>query len=180
VETDVHFPTDINLLLDAMRKVIVLTARLCLAFGVEGWRQSKHNLKNIKKLYRRVQKLKRSTSKDEAKKAKQQEVLKEAYRAYIDMAQEFVERAETSRGKLEQKVCPAVIRIMHIKGFIKHARRQIEQVRRRVLEGEVIPHHEKVFSIFEEHTEWLSKGKAGVPQELGLKVCRVWPEAWTH
>jgi hypothetical protein len=39
--------------------------------------------------------------------------------------------------------------------------------------GERIPHGEKVFSIFEEHTEWISKGKAGVPQELGLKVCVV-------
>lgn len=36
---------------------------------------------------------------------------------------------------------------------------------------EKIPHAEKVFSIFEPHTEWISKGKAGVPQELGLKVC---------
>jgi len=44
-------------------------------------------------------------------------------------------------------------------------------VRRRVLNGEVIPHDEKVFSIFEQHTEWICKGKAGVPQELGLKVC---------
>ncbi|WP_319548855.1 transposase [Desulfogranum marinum] len=34
-----------------------------------------------------------------------------------------------------------------------------------------IAHAEKVFSIFEEHTEWISKGKAGVPVELGLKVC---------
>ena len=30
---------------------------------------------------------------------------------------------------------------------------------------------EKVFSLFEEHTEWISKGKAGVPVELGLRVC---------
>ncbi len=28
-----------------------------------------------------------------------------------------------------------------------------------------------MFSIFEEHTEWISKGKAGVPQELGVRVC---------
>jgi len=34
------------------------------------------------------------------------------------------------------------------------------------VEGETIPHNEKVFSIFEEHTEWISKGKAGVSQEL--------------
>ena len=28
-----------------------------------------------------------------------------------------------------------------------------------------------MFSIFEDYTEWLSKGKAGVPVELGLNVC---------
>ena len=37
--------------------------------------------------------------------------------------------------------------------------------------GEVIAHEDKVFSIFEPHTEWISKGKAGVPVELGVKVC---------
>ena len=55
-------------------------------------------------------------------------------------------------------------------GWIAHAERQIEQIRRRVLRGERIPHHEKVFSIFQPHTEWISKGKAGVPVELGLRV----------
>ncbi len=52
-----------------------------------------------------------------------------------------------------------------------HALRQIDQTERRVLNGEAILHEEKVFSIFEPHTEWISKGKAGVPQELGLRVC---------
>ncbi len=56
-------------------------------------------------------------------------------------------------------------------GYRTHAERQIDQIRRRVLAGEVIAHHEKVFSIFEPHTEWISKGKAGVPVELGLRVC---------
>jgi hypothetical protein len=49
--------------------------------------------------------------------------------------------------------------------------RQIDQIKRRVIDGQSIPHAEKVFSIFEPHTEWISKGKAGVPQELGLRVC---------
>jgi hypothetical protein len=40
-----------------------------------------------------------------------------------------------------------------------------------VLNGETIPHAEKVFSVFQEHTEWVSKGKAGVPVELGVRVC---------
>ena len=47
----------------------------------------------------------------------------------------------------------------------------MDQTTRRVIHGEVIPHEEKVFSIFEPHTEWISKGKAGVPVELGVKVC---------
>jgi hypothetical protein len=56
-------------------------------------------------------------------------------------------------------------------GFIAHATRQINQIRRLVLQGETIPHAEKVFSIFQPQTEWISKGKAGVPVELGLRVC---------
>ena len=40
-----------------------------------------------------------------------------------------------------------------------------------MIQGETIPHPEKVFSVCEEHTEWICKGKAGVRQELGLRVC---------
>ena len=58
-----------------------------------------------------------------------------------------------------------------LKNYMKHANRQIDQIRRRVLQDEKILHCEKVFSIFEPHTEWICKGKAGVPQELGLRVC---------
>ena len=57
--------------------------------------------------------------------------------------------------------------------YLAHAERQIDQIRRRVLQGETIPHGEKVFSIFQPHTEWISKGKAGVPVELGLRVAVV-------
>ena len=60
---------------------------------------------------------------------------------------------------------------LEIKDFIVHANRQIEQITRRVLKDKKIPHEEKVFSLFQPHTEWISKGKAGVPVELGLKVC---------
>ena len=65
------------------------------------------------------------------------------------------------------------LRISQIQDYIQHAERQIDQIRRRVAEGEAIPHADKVFSLFEPHTEWISKGKAGVPVELGLKVCIV-------
>ena len=39
--------------------------------------------------------------------------------------------------------------------------------------GRNAPYEEKVFSLFEEHTEWIAKGKAGLPQDLGLRVCIV-------
>jgi transposase, IS5 family len=65
----------------------------------------------------------------------------------------------------------AIAVVISIENFIAHAERQIDQIHRRVILDEKIPHGEKVFSIFEEHTEWISKGKAGVPVELGLKVC---------
>ena len=60
-----------------------------------------------------------------------------------------------------------------MKEYPTRARRQIHQIRRRVLLCAQIPHDEKVFSIFEPHTEWISNGKAGVPVELGLRVCIV-------
>ena len=63
------------------------------------------------------------------------------------------------------------LRLGTVEHYIAHAERQIDQIRRRVVLDEKIPHAEKVFSIFEPHTEWISKGKAGVPQELGLSVC---------
>jgi hypothetical protein len=68
---------------------------------------------------------------------------------------------------------PEYPRKAEIEGFMAHAVRQIDQIRRRVIVGEVIAHSEKVFSLFEPHTEWISKGKAGVPVELGVKVCIV-------
>ena len=55
--------------------------------------------------------------------------------------------------------------------FVMNAVRQIDQIDRRLLKGETIPQNEKVFSIFEPHTRWISKGKAGCPVELGVPVC---------
>ena len=48
VETDVHYPTDINLLFDAVRKVIHLIGLLCFEVGITGWRQGFHNIRAVK------------------------------------------------------------------------------------------------------------------------------------
>jgi hypothetical protein len=170
VETNVHFPTDINLLADAMRKVIETSAALSEAEGLSDWRQSAHNLRGVKKAYRRVQRLKRSTAKDPQKRAARLDDIQAAHRNYLGLCEDFLSRAELTKLKLQQGVGLPEAMFTALDDWIAHAKRQIDQVRRRVLQGERIPHGEKLFSIFEPHTEWISKGKAGVPVELGIKV----------
>ena len=174
LETDVHYPTDINLLWDAMRKMILSIVLLCVQAGLPGWRKSDYLLKKTKKLFRKAQLMKHSTSKNKEKKAKREKLIIAAHLAYLDLAEDIINKIKET---LLEVFSPADIvvqlKIQKIQEFIAHAERQIDQIRRRVVEGESIPHHEKVFSIFEEHTEWISKGKAGVSQELGLRVCIV-------
>ena len=79
VKTDVHFPTDINLLFDALRKTIEECAELCNEYELAGWRQSRHNIKTFKKQYRIIQSLKRSTSQDEEKRQAREEAIKQAH-----------------------------------------------------------------------------------------------------
>ncbi len=98
-----------------------------------------------------------------------------AHLLYLELAQAIVDKAEETLISLSLTDIDIFtqLKIDEIKGYITHAERQIDQLRRRVIDGETIPHHEKVFSIFQEHTKWIVKGKAGVHQELGMNVCVV-------
>jgi len=174
VETDVHYPTDTNLLFDAMRKMIRLIAIICSEVGITAWRQSHHNILKIKGLLRSIQKLRRSTSKNEARRQERDQFIIAKHQNYIDVCQGFVIRVkETIRILRELGILSMSqqLRLISIEEYIRHAERQIDQIRRRVVLDEKIAHEEKVFSIFQPHTEWISKGKAGVAQELGLAVC---------
>jgi IS5 family transposase len=172
VETDVHYPTDINLLWDAIRKLIEIIAGLCAEIGLTEWRQSAYQLRQFKKLYRQVQRLKHSTSKDPDKRAAKQEDVRAAHRTYLEQAEALLARVRETRVHLVLSQFPAAL-LEEIDLYLSDAERQIDQIRRRVLCGQTIPHDEKVFSLFERHTEWISKGKAGVPVELGLRVAVV-------
>jgi len=171
VKTDVHFPTDINLLLDAIRKVIEISAELSGIYNLPGWRQHFYHQRQFKRQYRKVQRLKHSTSKDEIKKQRKDQEIKDAHRAYLDLAEGYLTRADHTRSQIGSYDPLTVAWLSALNDFMGHARRQIDQIDRRVLQDEHIPHGEKVFSLFQPHTEWISKGKAGVPVELGLRVC---------
>ena len=174
VETDVHFPTDINLLYDAMRKVITLTAQWCDCHDVSHWRQHAYNVRHIKRLMRTAQNKKRSKAQSEERQKKNAILIVEAHQEYLDVAGHYLNRAQETLATLGQLGHTSefdTLKKQEIEGFMQHALRQIDQTKRRVILGETIPHAEKVFSIFEPHTEWVSKGKAGVPVEFGVKVC---------
>ena len=173
VETDVHFPTDINLLWDGMRKVVTIIVILCQDLGLEGWRKGMYNLRKIKKLFRKAQNLKRSTAKNPEKQAERERLIINAHIAYLEFALSLIEFSKESLMEIPADDIHAYLKALEIQRYIDHAERQIDQIRRRVVEGESIPHKEKVFSLFEEHTEWIVKGKAGVLVELGLNVCIV-------
>jgi len=101
------------------------------------------------------------------------EQTKKAHERYIDASRRLLQGVEHSLLKLREQESPRLdlkSKVEAIQSFLEHAKRQIDQIERRVLKEEVIPHDEKVFSLFQPHTEWINKGKAGVPVELGIKV----------
>lgn len=182
VETHVHYPTDINLLLDALRKIISLSAQWCELRDLSDWRQHAHHWRGVKGLQRTAQNKKRSRAKDPAQQARNQAAIEVAHQNYLAAAQGIVDKARRTlnvlapQGGADQTETDHIsaadqLRKDEIEGFIAHAQRQMDQVQRRVILGQSIPHEEKVFSLFQPHTEWISKGKAGVPVELGVKVC---------
>jgi len=171
LKTNVHFPTDISLLFDATRVMIRICVKWDKQHALPGWRQHQHNLRQFKNVYRKLQKLKHSTSKNEGIKTVKALEIKQAYQDYIDLAGFYLARVKAGilTLKNDHKIPEVLLTDLHT--FSLHADRQIDQIKRRAIQDETIPHSEKVFSLFQPHTEWISKGKAGVPVELGLRVC---------
>ncbi len=170
VETNVHFPTDINLLYDAVRKSIEGSAYLAEQHHLTGWRQYRNNIKQFKKQYRKLQNLKHSTSRNEHKKQQRADELELEYITYLQLGMSWLEKSEQTLEEA-QKHGAAMHESLALEQYQRYVRLLLDQISRRVLFDEKIPHVEKIFSIFEPHTEWISKGKAGVPVELGLRVC---------
>lgn len=160
--TNVHFPTDISLLYDALRQMMNLLGEYSKAHQIQGFRQFKANRRKLKKLMHTA-----ARSRKRSDKEKQQ-----AHKQYIELAENLLNEALLQHDRINA----AGVLFLQDKRFVQsrdYARTLIDQIDRRVLHGETIPHQEKIFSIVEPHTEWISKGKAGVPVELGVKLAIV-------
>ena len=102
--------------------------------------------------------------------AQQRKSRTDEVRAYLKASLAIADKAADSLAALRKTKCPLGV-LDKIERLLDLARCFADQIRRRVIKGEKIPHKEKVFSIHEEHTRWISKGKAGTPVELGVPVC---------
>lgn len=169
LETNVHFPTDLNLLWDSARKCLDMMKYCHVHFGLSGWRKVKNWYRVLKRNFRKSAKACKSGGRNKEKR------IKETVKTYLKLAKALNEKMELSLIYLNNlmkisndlKLKITLINIDYYRSMlIKH----IDLVERRLIKGEKIPNEEKIYSIFEPHTEWLSKGKLGKSVELGHKL----------
>ena len=165
LETDVHFPTDLNLLWDAGRKCVDLIVKYRDQFGyaLPGWRKAKDWRRQLKACERIAsQIIYRGGPNKEAR-------MKRAVRDYLAVGRELSGKVRESLSSL----CDQPVELAHweaLEYFQRMLAKHLDLVERRLLKEETIPAHEKVFSLFEPHTEWIQKGKQRPNVELGHRL----------
>ena len=166
LESNVHFPTDINLLWDACRSCIRILWQFYKAGLLTGWRKWKDWRKHLKTLMRICGKISKAGG------ANKEERLKKAASEYLSKARELKEKVCMSIKVLESQYLDMLseAKLSELSYFLKMLIKHIDLIERRILKGEKIPHDEKLFSLFEPHTEWINKGKVHPSVELGHKL----------
>ncbi|MEX2147380.1 MAG: ISNCY family transposase [Candidatus Rokuibacteriota bacterium] len=167
VETDIHWPTDSALLWDAVRVLTRLVKRLgepvpsALSGFADHTRRARRRMQEIHRL---------STAERPRQQPRKYRDLLGVTAGVVATARAAVAsaRATPPRDPLAAAVVTALS--AEIEHFCGLAERVITQTRRRILEGEQVPVHEKIFSIFEPHTDLIKRGKVQRPVEFGHKV----------
>jgi len=162
VKSNVHFPTDYNLLWDSSRKCIDIIEKFLKKYdGISGWRKLACWYRSLKNAMRTLGQVGKAGGKD-----KESRLIKAAT-DYLDMARLFLAKLEKEKQNLP--LCDAKDLMLQIEleyyqsMLVKH----IDLVDRRIIKGQTIGHDEKLFSIFETFTEWITKGKQNPSVELG-------------
>jgi IS5 family transposase len=167
VETDVHWPTDATLLWDTVRVLTGLIGQLreIVPAGLPRFSDRKHSAR------RRMQTLQRMSSTQR----RHQQV--SVYRELLKITQEVLSnsrRTAIATEKLSKKNATDPVTIAALRQEITHycdlGDRVVDQAERRILNGEQVPASEKIYSIFEPHTDLIKRGKVNKPVEFGHKV----------
>lgn len=158
VESNIHKPSDSALLWDAVRVLTRLITRSRDDFGLKVSGFSNHNRRAKRRMMAVMN----------AKNKKQRKV------AYVDLLKVTDKVLGYARQAIETikktSVDPTMFPLF---GDIEHYRdlteRVISQAKRRVLLNQTVPAHEKVVSIFEEHTDVIKKDRRDTI--FGHKIC---------
>ena len=168
VQTDIHHPTDNTLLWDVVRVVTRLVRHLAKALEL---RRIEGFCDRTRAAHRRMYEIQRMTTRQ------RHERQTGIYQKLIDIAEEVIGSARTAlnkTAKMRGKDMWADMAIEHLREQIEHfsglGDRVVDQTRRRVLNDEQVANSDKIFSIFEPHTDLIIRGKVRTPVEFGHKV----------
>ena len=167
IETNIHYPTESSLIWDGIRKICSVGPALAALLAQPGWRQTEHLRKKAKRLAHQVARI--SGSRDPARKAQ----LNPAYRELLEHARKMLDRAQTLEEYACQTLHPAQLSgaanvlLVQLSHWIELTVRVCDTAYRRTQLGEQVPNDDKLFSLFEPHTQLYCRGKAGEPQQFG-------------
>lgn len=177
VETNIHYPTDSTLIGDGLRKIVLLATVLAMSAQLSGWRQGKHLLKKVRGLVRQIG----QSSRAKGVGTKQ---LRPNYKKLLVHAAQILGRAREllqtlsfapdlaafTLDKVKSGTAPITTREAELLHYVILTDKVCDNARRRVLGGEAIANEEKIFSIFEPHTELIKRGKQPNPIQFGHNV----------
>ena len=163
VESNIHYPTDASLLWDSYRVLYRLLSQAReRSPGVIPYR---FHEKKVKKLFLYITRYAPSRDKKRRRKVKKSQVhLIQQVQRISEVASEYVEAVSHGSDKLLAYLASQMERYL---GSIK----TILHVSERVwIHGEVVPAKERIFSLFEAHTELIKRGRRSKPVEFGHKI----------
>ena len=167
VETDIHYPTDSTLLWDTVRVVTRLIGGLdeLLPQGVPEFTNRSRSAR------RRMQEIMRMAPKERHRR------LVSKYRKLIHTTEQVIGNAREVLKNTERIRSIDLMTEIAIKAIRKQIDHYcslgdlvVDQARRRIIHKEQVPNEEKIFSIFETHTDLIKRGKTLKPVEFGHKV----------
>jgi len=169
VETDIHYPTDSHLLWDCVRVLTRTVEHIAddLPDAVDSFPDRR---RRAKRRYGEIARMKGRRGEHQRAFRRKYHDLLAVTGAVVAAARRVAVRALRAppAGLLAAiRVEAAVTQLRH---YADLAEQVIDQTRRRIVLGEQVSATEKIYSIFETHTDLLVRGKARQPAEFGHKV----------
>ena len=164
IETNIHYPTESSLIGDGLRKIIPLGAQLAVLLGQPGWRQAQHLKKKVKRQVREVARISVSDS------PRVKATLNQAYADLLRAAAQLLDRARALESKAQDAAAAdpqTIVLFSRLSHWITLTAQVCDTAYRRTQLGEKVANQDKLFSLFETHTQLYRRGKAGQPNQFG-------------